>query len=280
MGNHQRRKKSLAIYLGWCKTGGIKRKRHIWDRSALTCSWDQRSVMFQSKIAKSGLCLPQMNYLNEGGSFTPGEELYQCKCWNHERKGVSESLIFFWESASFFSNQSCAAYENFKNIQTWWPSEDVKRKLGFKLFLSSSFPPLFLPLPSSLSAPSSLCPSSLPLFLSFPFTIGSHWGVFWAAWQHIIKSSKLGGSAQVCSTKPTSSSALLADSNWFFVDKERSTYIIRFVLFLPMIKRRRFALPAFEIFAEGHIQQTSLLRASTIVIRLQIFFFPPSSLPP
>lgn len=98
------------------------------------------------------------------------------------------------------------------------------------------------------------------------------------------KSSKLRDSAQVilptCSMKPASSSALLADSSWFFVDKEGSTYTIRFVLFLPMIKRRRFHLPSFEIFAEVHSQQTSPLSASTIIIGLQIFFFPHSPLPP
>lgn len=132
----------------------------------------------------------------------------------------------------------------------------------------------FLSSPLSSSPFLPLPPSSLPVFLSpfLFFTTGSYCGVFWAAWQHIIKSSKLGEGAQVilptCSMKPTSSSALLADSSWFFVDKEGSTYIIRFVLFLPMIKRRRFPLPSFEIFAEVHSQQTSLLSAATIVIGL------------
>lgn len=100
---------------------------------------------------------------------------------------------------------------------------------------------------------------------------------FWTAWQHIIKRSKLRDSGQVilptCTMKPASSCALLADSSWFFVDKEGSTFIIRFVLFLPMIKRRRFRFPSFEIFAEVHSQQTSLLSASTIIIGLQIFSF-------
>lgn len=47
-----------------------------------------------------------------------------------------------------------------------------------------------------------------------------------------------------------------------------------------MIKRRRFPVLSFEIFAEVHSQQTSLLSAFAIVRGLQIFLLPPSPLPP
>lgn len=115
-------------------------------------------------MPKSGPLLPQVSHLNEGDSFTPGEELHQCKSWNDERKVVSENLIFFGESASFFSYRSCAIYENFKNTWAWWPSEDVTWKLGFTLFFSSSFRPLSLPLHSSPFLPPPFPSSSLPFF--------------------------------------------------------------------------------------------------------------------
>lgn len=139
-------------------------------------------------------------------------------------------------------------------------------------FLLPFLPSLFISILPFLPLPPLPFLSSLFSFSSSHcrFTLWS----FWTAWQHIIKSSKLRGSAQVIlpTMKPASSCALLADCSWFFVDKEGSTNIIRFVLFLPMIKRRRFRLPSFEIFAEVHSQQTSLLSASTVIIGLQIFF--------
>lgn len=201
--------------------------------------------------------------------------------WRHllhsRGKVISMQMVEWWQKSSFWESDLflgiCLFFQLSVMCRMWefsapWPAEDVKWKLGFK-FPFSSFPPLSLRLSSSLS-----------LFFSFHYRL-TLWS-FWAAWQHIIKSSKLREGAQVilpsCSMKPASSCALLADSSWFSVDKEGSTYIIRFVLFLPMIKRRRFPLPSFEIFAEVHSQQTSLLSASTIVIGLQIFFFSP--LPP
>lgn len=100
----------------------------------------------------------------------------------------------FWESAPFFSCQSWAVYENFKNIRARSPSEDVKWKLGFKWLLSASFPPLSLHLHSSFSPPSYLFSSCLPCFLSLPFTVGSHHGVFE---QHGNISSKAASSETV-----------------------------------------------------------------------------------
>lgn len=118
--------------------------------------------MFQGKIHKGGPLLPQVSHPNEDYSFTAKEELYQCIWWNDEWKGVSENLLFL-----FFNYQSCAVYKNFKKLWSWRPSEDVKWKLGFRFFLSSSFPPLSLPFHSSFSPPSYHLPSHLRLFFLF-----------------------------------------------------------------------------------------------------------------
>lgn len=182
-------------------------------------------------------------------------------------------LIFFF---FFFHYQSYAMH---KYIHIYRHNDllmtvEVEFKVAPSFFPSSPF-----------LCSSCFLPSSLFFFHSFSFTIGSQCRVrFFEQHGNISKAASsekvLRSILPTCSVKASSSCALLADGSWFSVDKEGSKYRIRFVLFFPMIKRRKFPLPSFEIFAEVHSQQISLLRAFAIVRDLQIFLLPPSPLPP
>jgi len=187
----------------------------------------------------------------------------------------NELFLIFFFSFSITSHMPCINIYIFIGTMTfWWHQVEVEFKVAPSFFPSSPF-----------LCSSCFLPSSLFFFHSFSFTIGSQCRVrFFEQHGNISKAASsekvLRSILPTCSVKASSSCALLADGSWFSVDKEGSKYRIRFVLFFPMIKRRKFPLPSFEIFAEVHSQQTSLLRAFAIVRDLQIFLLPPSPLPP